>query len=159
MNETINQTVQKIPEVLGITMPFTNSPIVDIFLLTILTALFTTLVRKYMTDQIAIRALRKEMKDLQKKMRETMKKDPSKAQILQKQIMKKNMENMKTEMNPKIMLTTMVPMLFVFFIARELYGPFGEFLNLGFTTFGWLGTYILFSIITSIAMKKVLDVA
>lgn len=159
MNETINQTIAQAPQILGVATPLTTSPTIDIFLLTIITALFTTIVRKHMTDQSAIRALRKEMKGLQKKMREQMKKDPKKAQVMQQEIMKKNMENMKHEMNPKIMLTTMAPLLVVFFFVKELYGPFGEFFNLGFTTFGWLGTYIVFSIINSIIIKKLLDVA
>lgn len=154
-NETINQSVQ----FLGANVPFLGTPVLDIFILTVLTALFTTLVRKYLTDQVSIKALRLEMKQLQKKLREQMKKDPAKAQILQKEIMKKNMENMKTEFNPKIMLTTMIPLLFVFFLVQQLYSPLGEFFNLGFTTFGWLGTYIVFSIFNSIIIKKALDVA
>ena len=157
MNETINETV--IPLLLGHTAPFTNSPTMDIFLLALIGALFTTLVNKYLSDQVKIKALRKDMKDLQKKMRNVMQKDPQKAQKLQKEIMKKNMENMKHSMNPKILLTTMLPMLFLFFFIRKYYSQFGEFLNLGFTTFGWLGSYIVFSIILSIALKKLLKVA
>ena len=99
------------------------------------------------------------MKTLQKKMREHLTKDPKKAQALQQEIMAKNLENMKHAMNPKIMLVTMVPLILVFSLVRTLYGHMGEFLNLGFTTFGWLGTYILFSLINSIIMKKLFDVA
>ena len=161
INESVNETVTQIPEILGVVVnvPLTFHPVADIFFLTVITALFTTIIRKYLTDQAHIRALRKDMKDLQKKMRDTMKKDPNKAQKLQQEIMKKNMENMKNEMNPKIMLTTMIPLLFVFFLARKLYEPSGDILFLGFTEFTWLGTYIIFSIINSIIIKKILNVA
>ena len=161
INESVNETIAQIPQVLGVSVnvPLTFHPAVDIFFLTIITALFTTIIRKYLTDQAHIRALRKDMKELQKKMRDVMKKDPKKAQKLQQEIMKKNLENMKNEMNPKIMLTTMIPLLFVFFLVRKLYEPSGDILFLGFTEFTWLGTYIVFSIINSIVIKKILKVA
>jgi len=158
INQTINETI--VPLLMGkYTIPLTSTPTVDIFLLALIGALFTTLVNKYMNDQVKIKALRADMKGLQKKVREMMKKDPKKAQILQKEIMKKNFENMKHTMNPKIMMTTMIPMLVLFFFIRKHYSHFDVILNLGFTQFGWLGTYIVFSIIASIFLKKVLDVA
>ena len=113
-----------------------------------------------MSDQKKIKALRAEMKVLQKKMRKEMTKDPKKAKIMQSEIMKKNFENMKLAFNPKIMLITMVPLIFIFISVSQFYSPFGDILNVfGLTTFGWLGTYIVFSIINSIVLKKVLDVA
>jgi len=165
MNETINQTLQSVVDtsagtLFGHSLPLTSSPTWDIFILTLFTSLFITLVNKFFSDQVAIKALRKEMKTLQKEMRKVMAKDPKKAQTMQQQIMKKNMENMKYAFNLKVMMITMVPMMFMFIAVRQLYTPFGEFFNLlGFTTFGWLGTYILFSMINSIIMKKFLDVA
>lgn len=163
MNETINNTVlmaaNQTPEVLGYALPLTGFPVLDIYFITLFAALFTTLINKHFSDQIKIKALRKEMKDLQKKMRATMKSDPKKAQKMQQEIFKKNMENMKHAMNPKILLLTMFPLLVLFIFVRTHYGPFGEFLDLGFTEFGWLGSYITFSIINSIVLKKVMDVA
>ena len=102
------------------------------------------------------------MKELQKKMRDHIKnKNPAKAQAIQKDIMKKNMENIKHAMNPKILLLTMGPLLIVFTFISKIFGDFGEFFTFPIFgwTFGWLGTYIIFSIISSIAMKKILDVA
>ena len=160
INQSIAQNASQIPTLLGYTAPFTNNPIVDIYLVTLVTSLFITLVNKYLSDQVAIKALRLEMKESQKKMRKVMKKDPKKAQKMQQAHMKKSFEMMKHTMNPKIMLTTMVPILVIFGYMRTLYSPLGEFFNIfGFTTFGWLGTYIVFSIINSIVLKKVLDVA
>ena len=160
MNETINQTVVEATTLFGQSVPFTNSPAIDIFLITVFVALFITIVNKYMTDQVAIKALRKEMKSMQKNMRELMKKDPKQAQALQKKIMKKNFENMKHSMNPKVMFVTMVPIIAIFSLIGKLYGPLGEFFTpFDLVSWGWLGTYIFFSIINSILMKKALNVA
>lgn len=165
LNETLNQTLnesltQTNATLMGYSAPFTTGPTLDIYIITLFVALFITLVNKYMSDQVKIKALRKEMKDLQKKMRKEMAKDPQKAQKIQKEIMKKNMENMKHAMNPKIMLITMVPIFIVFTFVGRLYGDSGQFFNfLGWWTWGWLGTYIFFSIINSILLKKLLDVA
>jgi len=156
----INQTNQTISTILGHTVPISSSPTIDIYLITVLVSLFMTLTNKYLSDQVAIKALRKEMKELQAKMKKVMRKDPKKAQMLQKEIMKKNLENMKYTMNPKIMLFTLLPMILVFSFIRKYYSHLGEFFNVfGLTHFGWLGTYILFSIINSIILKKLLDVA
>ncbi len=163
MNETINQTAVQAVTILGHSAPFTNSAVLDIYLVTLVVALFITLINKYMTDQVAIKALRADMKNLQKKMRETMKTDPKKAQIMQQEIMKKNLENMRHTMNPKIMLITMLPILVVFSFIRTLYGPLGNIMDPGINflwlPWGWLGTYIFFSLINSILIKKILKVA
>lgn len=160
MNETINQSIAQIPVFLGHSIPITSSAVIDIYIITLFTSLFITLINKYFSDQKKIKASRKELKKLQKKMREVLKTDPKKAQIMQQEIMKKNFENMKFAFNPKIMLMTMIPLTYVFFTIKHLYAHLGEFFNFfGFTSFSWLGTYILFSIINSIILKKVLDVA
>jgi len=75
--------------VIGLSIPFTGSAVIDIFFITLFTSLFITLVNKYLGDQVRIKALRKEMKSLQKEMRATMTKDPKKAQAMQKEMMKK----------------------------------------------------------------------
>ncbi|MCA9497072.1 MAG: DUF106 domain-containing protein [Nanoarchaeota archaeon] len=161
MNNTINQTVADVSQTfMGISFPFTNSPTMDIFLMSLVASLFITLINKYMSDQVKIKALRAEMKELQKKMRSTMTKNPEKAKKIQQEIMKKNMENMKHAFNMKIMVITMLPMLLLFGFISKNYAQFGEFFNFfGLTTFGWLGTYLVFSIFCSIALKKILNVA
>ncbi len=160
LNETANQTIVTI---LGHSPPFILNPILDIYIITLFTSLFITIINKYMTDQEKIKKLRLEMKDLQKKMREQMAKDPQKAQGLQQEIMKKSMENMKHAMNPKVMLITLIPILLVFTFVSKVYSPLGSFFDLGLNIlwlpWGWLGTYILFSLINAILLKKLLNVA
>lgn len=159
--ESLNATSLNATSLLGINIPFSGFVLLDIYLITLVVALFTTIITKYMTDQISIKALRKDLKDSQKKMREIMVKDPKKAQELQQKIMKKNFELMKHSMNIKMLLITMAPLLIVFTLVGRLYPSelFPVILNLGFVSFAWLGTYIIFSIINSIILKKVLDVA
>lgn len=159
INQTINETMVAQTQVLGVSIPFTTSLILDIYLITLCVAIFVTILNKYLTDQVKIKALRKDMKDLQKKMRSEMTKNPQKAQAYQKQIMQKNMENMKHALNPKVMLLSILPLLLVFTFVGKYYGPYGEFFNLGFTTFTWLGTYIVFSIVNSLIVKKIMNVA
>ncbi len=156
----MNETIAQIPTILGYALPITTSPIIDIYLISLVGSLFVTIINKQFTDQVKIKALRKDMKDLQKKSKDMMAKDPKKAQKLQGELMKKNFENMKHAMNPKIMIITMLPMLLLFFFVRTYYTHFGEFFTpFGLVSWGWLGTYIVFSIINSIALKKILDVA
>jgi len=168
LNQTINTTLNNMSNhiatntsiISNITLPVTNSLVLDIYIITLITSLFVTLVNKYLGDQVKVKALRKEMKTLNKEMRKVMKQDPKKAQNLQKEIMKKNMENMKYAFNPKIMLTTMIPLMIMFVYVKQMYSPFGEFFNFfGLIHFSWLGTYIVFSMFNSIIMKKILDVA
>ncbi|MFW6233033.1 MAG: EMC3/TMCO1 family protein [Nanoarchaeota archaeon] len=163
----MNATTEAINETLGnstvllqnSTVPITGSLILDLFIISLIMAFFIALINKYLTDQVRIRALKQEVKDMRKKMTETMKKDPKKAQEIQRELMKKSMEQMKHSMNPKIMLITLIPALLIFTVIRKYYGPYGEFWDLGFTTFGWLGTYIIFSIVNSIIVRKIMKVA
>ena len=158
INQTTNETIKTI---FGHTIPLTGNPTLDIFLVALVASLFVTLINKYFTDQVKIKALRKEMKDLQKELRKHVGKDHKKAQEIQSKIMQKNLENMKYAMNFKVMLITMFPMLILFYFIKMYYSHLGEFFTVPIFGwhFGWLGTYITFSIINSILLKKILDVA
>jgi uncharacterized membrane protein (DUF106 family) len=159
INQTANQTTSQIPIILGSSLPLTFSPVLDIVIISFLVSAFVTLVNKFLGDQTKIKALKEEMKELKKKSRKLMTKDPKKAQQVQQEMMQKTMENMKHSMNPKIILTTAIPMILFLGLVRNLYAPFGNILDLGFTQFTWLGTYLIASIIWSMLLKKVLDVA
>ena len=69
--DTLNMTIQNSTEIsteivsntfIGLTTPFTMNPLIDIIIIALIAALFTTILNKYLTDQVAIKALRKEMK-------------------------------------------------------------------------------------------------
>lgn len=163
MNHSINETAvevvnQTIPYI-GLTVPITGMPWLDIFVVTIFTSLFINLVNKYFTDQVQIRALRQEMKELQKKMRKEMTKDPEKAQKLQKQIFRKNMDHIKHAMNPKVLLITIIPFILLFPFLQIYYTPFGTILSILGLNLNWFWAYFVFSVINSILLKKILNVA
>lgn len=159
LNTTLQNVTQEIPTFIGLTTPFSYSPLIDIAIISFIAAVFTTLLNKYLTDQVAIKALREEMKKKQKDMRAMMKTNPQKAQKMQMDIMQKNMELMKHSFNFKVMAITLIPMIYVFTQVRSAYAQYPEILNLGFTTFGWLGTYLILAIVSSIILKKALKVA
>lgn len=160
MNSTVVNAATEVSKTfLGLQTPFSMNPLIDMIIIALIVGLFTTILNKYLTDQVAIKALRAEMKKKQKDMREMLKKDPKKAQKMQGEIMQKNMELMKQSMNFKVMAITLLPMLFLFTQIRAGYNQYDIILNLGFVSFGWLGSYIILTIIASIILKKVLKVA
>lgn len=140
-------------------VPFSVDPLVDILLISIVAALFTTILNKYLTDQVSIKALRAEMKNKQKEMRELMKTNPQKAQAMQSEIMKKNMELFKYSFNIKIILITIVPLLYVFTEIRSAYSQYDVILDVGLFSLGWLGSYIVLTLLASIVIKKILRVS
>lgn len=139
---------------------FTGTPVLDIFLISIAVTLISSLITKKMTPQEDIKTLKKDLKELQKQMRGHIKaKEQDKIQKIQREIMQINQELFKKNMNLKQMVLTLVPFMLLFAFLKANYSPLGEFLNLGFTTFGWFGTYFWFSVISSIIWRKILKLA
>ena len=159
VSSNVSANLSSVPTFIIFEVPFTTGPLLDIFVISLVAALFTTILTKYLTDQTTIKALRADMKKKQKEMREMLKKNPQKAQAMQTELMKKNMEIFKHSFNIKVIIITLAPLLYIFTQLASGYGDYEEILNLGFVTFRWLGTYIIFTIICSIALKKILDVA
>ena len=121
-----------------------------------LITLITTLVYKYFTDQEALKKLKEDNKGLQEEMKKH-KDNPSKMMELQKEAFSKGFEPMKHQLKP--MLITAIPLLLIFTWLRKVYGVGGEiYINLGFIHLGWLGTYIIFSIIFSMVLRKLFKV-
>lgn len=113
-----------------------------------------TLAYKYLTDQTKMKELKTEMKDMQKKMKE-MKDQPGKMMEMQKEAMKRNMEYMKHSMKPT--LFTFIPIIIIFGWLRNYYTALGNPpVFLGLT---WIWAYIIFSIVISIVLRKVLKIS
>ncbi|MFP4402059.1 MAG: hypothetical protein ACLFPL_02410 [Candidatus Nanoarchaeia archaeon] len=162
INSTLTNSTQSITETgkfIIFEVPFSINPFVDILIISIVAALFTTILNKYLTDQVAIKALRAEMKKKQKNMREMMKTNPQKAQAMQGEIMKQNMDLMKQSFNIKVIAITLLPLLYVFTEIRSAYAQYDVIMDVGLFTFGWLGSYIVLTLIASIIIKKLLKVA
>ena len=62
INNLTNSSFNETAIIFFSSVPFSFHPALDIFLITIFASLFTTLINKYMTDQVKIKALRSEMK-------------------------------------------------------------------------------------------------
>src|SRR3989338_1531724 len=111
--------------------------------------LITTLVYKYFTDQKALKKIKEDHKDLQEEMKKH-KENPAKMAELQKQLLQKGLiEPMKHQLKP--LLITFIPFILIFGWLKTTYQSSGDMLF----GFGWFGTYIIFSIIFSIILRKV----
>lgn len=105
-----------------------------------------TLVTKYFTDQKKMKELKDVQKACQIKLKDN-KGNPEKMNEINKQMMSCSMELMKHSFKP--MLITLIPLLFIFWWIKEIYSPILS---------GWIWWYIGTSIISSIILRKVLDV-
>tara|TARA_Y100000031_G_C8061635_1_gene310900 strand:+ start:225 stop:659 length:435 start_codon:yes stop_codon:yes gene_type:complete len=128
-----------------------SSPVGGIILISFILTLLITVAYKYFTDQEVLKSLKQEMKEMRKEMKE-FKDDPKKMMELQKKSMQKSMEQMKMTFKP--MLITLLPLLVVFSWLRATYTDLGDvFLGLS-----WIWTYIIFSIVFSMTLRKILKV-
>jgi uncharacterized membrane protein (DUF106 family) len=87
-------------------------PFWAVFTITAIITLVITIIYKYTTDQKKMKALKDDLKKMQKKMTELAKTDPQKAMKMQKEAMSKNMEMMKHSFRPT--LYTFIPIIIIF---------------------------------------------
>ncbi len=90
----------------------TLPPVWSILIISLIITLITTLAFKYLTDQDKMKALKKELKEFQAKIKEVSKKNPDKALKMQQEMMSKNMQLMKYSFKPT--LYTMIPIIIIF---------------------------------------------
>jgi uncharacterized membrane protein (DUF106 family) len=137
--------------------PIMNLPApLNLFIISLILTGLITLAYKYLTDQTKMKELKDEMSSMQKKMKE-MKDQPDKVMSMQKDAMKKNMEYMKHSMKPT--LFTFVPIIIIFGWLRTYFDT-QTAAGTPFSFFGlsWLWAYIIFSLITSIVLRKIMKV-
>ena len=127
------------------------NPLFGMVFISLILTLLVTLIYKYTTNQKAMKELKDELKSLQGKMKEH-KEDNSKMMEIQKEAMEKNIKYMKHTFVP--MILTFLPIIIIFGWIKLVYDPLGKI----FFMFGWLGTYIIFSIIFSYGLRKILKV-
>lgn len=139
-----------------------GSPL-NIIMMSFILTFIITIMYKLLTDQILLKELKTQVKNHQKEMKNH-KDDHQKMMEIQKQAMSLNMKYMKHSMKP--MLFTFIPIILIFGWLRNhpVIGD-ADILSWGFniplfgTGLGWLGTYIIFSIIFSMIIRKVLKVS
>jgi len=144
--------------------PITNnlSPLIGLVTITFIMTLLITLVYKWLTNQALMKGMKAEIKDLQKEMKKS-KDNQDKMMSIQKELMTKNAQLMKHSLKPT--LITLLPLLVVFGWLKKAYIDAGDLISWGAkiplfgTGFGWLGTYIIFAVVFSMILRKLLRVA
>ena len=124
-----------------------------ILIISLFLTLVTTLIYKYVTDQELMKTLKDDMKAMQAEMK-TLKEHPEKMMAVQKQAMQKNMKYMMQSFKP--MLITFIPVVFIFGWLSRHYTALGN--PDVFFGISWLWTYIIFSLVFSIGLRKFLKV-
>ena len=125
----------------------------------ILTALIT-FIYKWTTNQQLLKQMREEIKQHQSKMKDH-KDNPQKVMELKKRSMEVNLQYMKHSMKP--MLITFIPLIIIFGWLRKTFDT-GAVITFPFkipligNDMGWLGVYIISSIIFSTLLRKVLKI-
>ncbi|MBI2106334.1 DUF106 domain-containing protein [Candidatus Woesearchaeota archaeon] len=128
------------------------NPLVALIIISFILTALITIAYKYLTDQELMKSLKAELKSLQSEMKEA-KHDTQKLMNLQKQSMEKNMKYMMNSFKPT--LFTLIPLLIIFSWLRN------SFTNVELNFFGissWIWVYIIFSILFSIVLRKLLRV-
>jgi len=146
-----------------------NQPLLSIVLFSLIISLFLTITYKLLTNQKRIKELREEQKKFQGRIKEE--KDREKMMEIQKEMLKKSAELMHLTMRPT--LITFIPILFVFIFLRNLYttAKVGAIISWSINIpilcsilpglcdgAGWLLSYILFSTVFSILIRKIMKV-
>jgi len=131
-------------------------PLPFLLILSAVLSLLVTLVYKFMTDQVLMKELKSELKKYQAQMKEH-KGDLEKLSEIQKKSMSVNMKYMKQSMKP--MIITILPFLAIFAWLRGVFNS-AIVIPLSFWEghLGWIGTYIIFSMIFTTLFRKLLKV-
>ncbi len=125
-----------------------SDPKLSVVILSFLVTLFMTLVTKKFTDQTRMKELKKIQKACQIKLKDA-KGNLEEQQKIQKEMMECSMELMKHSFKP--LLITFIPLIIFFWWIRDIY--MGTIL-----ASSWIWYYIGASIVSSIILRKVLNV-
>lgn len=141
----------------------TQQPLLSTVVISLILTIITTIVYKYTTDQVKLKSHREELQSIRKQMMDS-KNDPKKLEELQSRSLKISMEQMTQGFKP--MIFTMLPALLAFGFLKDALPASQVILPFGFNIikigshagFGWLGVYIISSMIFSTILRKVLKV-
>lgn len=128
-------------------------PFWGLLILTFILNIIITLAYKYLTDQELLKSIKAETKEMQKQMKE-LKDQPDKLMALQKRSLERSMESFKQSLKP--MLITTLPLIAVMGYLSVYYAEIGN--PKLFLIFGWIGTYIIFSLVFNLGLRKLLKV-
>ncbi len=131
---------------MGINEILLANPKLSVIIVAFLITFIMTLITKKFTNQKRMKELKDKQKDLQKKIKEV-KGDTKKMTELNKEMMEISMELLKHSFKPT--LYTLVPLLIFFWWLRGIYSPVFS---------SWIWWYIGAGVISSIILRKVLNV-
>ncbi|MBS3107730.1 DUF106 domain-containing protein [Candidatus Woesearchaeota archaeon] len=124
-----------------------------LLIISVLLTLFITLIYKYTTDQKAMKEMKDMLKEFQKEIK-LLKDKPEKALEKQKEAMQINMKYMMASFKP--MIFTFVPLVLVYGWLSKYYTALGN--PDVFFGISWFWSYVIFSIVASMVLRKVLKV-
>jgi uncharacterized membrane protein (DUF106 family) len=124
-----------------------ENPVASIIVISIIINFIILMVTKFFTDQGRIKELKAKQKEFNKALKEV-KGDMNKTLEIQKKAMEHSLELMRHSFRP--LLITMLPLLLFFWWIKEIFSP---------VLSGWIWYYLVASIIASIILRKILDVA
>ena len=126
-------------------------PTFGLFFITLIVALIVTLVYKFATNQKFMKETKQELKNMRKDMKKH-RSDVKKMGEIQKEMMGKNMKMMKQQIVP--MVITFLPIILIFGWMRASYVDYA-FPGIGMS---WIWTYIIFSVVLTLLLRKVMKV-
>ncbi|MEK6936748.1 MAG: hypothetical protein AABW58_01625 [Nanoarchaeota archaeon] len=128
----------------------------NIIIISFILTLIVNLAMKFFTNQHAMKSLKEDTEYFKKEMQK-FKNDPQKLIEIQKRSMETSLKYLQHSLPAT--LVTLLPLLFIFGWLRQAFPPGVKLLTLPFgISLGWLGSYILFSIIFNIALRKLLKI-
>jgi len=133
--------------IMTITEMMIASPKLSIGVFSVLVTLASTLVQKWLTNQEHLKSLKKRQKEIQAELKKT--KEPTVMQELNSEMMQLTGLMFKSSMKP--LFVTFIPFALLFVWLRGIYVPL-----LGT---GWIWYYLGYSIVASMILRKVFDVA
>lgn len=131
----------------------------NILIISFILTLITNLAVKILSDQNAMKSLKEESAQFKEQMK-THKNDPQKLMEIQKKSMENALKYMQHSFKP--MIFTLIPLLLIFNWLSNTFAGGETLINLPFSLpligsgLGWLGTYIISSIIFNIIIRKIL---
>ena len=131
------------------------SPLVGIIFISFVLSMISSIAWKYLTDQTLLRSLRDKTKSLHEELKKN-KGDPKKLAELNSKMAKENFEIMKIQYKQSIkpMIATLIPFALAFVWIRKTYEPFGDV----FLSMGGIWSYIVFSVVFSMIIRKVMKI-
>jgi len=135
----------------------TSQPALFIIVASLLIAVLITLIYKYTSNQKEMKRLKEELKSLQGRMKEH-KGDAGKMMEVQKELAQKNLQYMSHSFKP--MIFTFVPVILIFWWLGSLYKGIPVVLTIPGVgwNLSWVWTYIIFSFVFSMILRKTLKV-